>query len=133
MSDVNPGGRAERTRPSVQADNDARRTIRDDLRVNLLVEAGAGSGKTQMLAERMAAGVAAGAYQVEHMAAVTFTRKAASELRMALWIRDDPGVRLELARLLGELGRDGEARAEAERVLAADPANEEARTLAGRK
>ena len=34
-----------------------------------------------MLAERMAAGVAAGVYQVEHMAAVTFTRKAASELR----------------------------------------------------
>src|SRR5205823_503683 len=44
-------------------------------------EAGAGSGKTQMLAERMAAGVAAGVYHVEHMAAVTFTRKAASELR----------------------------------------------------
>ena len=34
-----------------------------------------------MLAERMAAGVAAGVYQIEHMAAVTFTRKAASELR----------------------------------------------------
>ena len=34
-----------------------------------------------MLAERMAAGVASGAYQVEHIAAVTFTRKAASELR----------------------------------------------------
>ena len=34
-----------------------------------------------MLAERMAAGVATGVYQVEHMAAVTFTRKAASELR----------------------------------------------------
>jgi ATP-dependent helicase/nuclease subunit A len=34
-----------------------------------------------MLAERMAAGVAAGVYSVEHMAAVTFTRKAASELR----------------------------------------------------
>ena len=48
---------------------------------NILVEAGAGSGKTQMLAERMAAGIASGVYQVEHMAAVTFTRKAASELR----------------------------------------------------
>jgi hypothetical protein len=34
-----------------------------------------------MLAERMAAGVASGAYQIEHLAAVTFTRKAASELR----------------------------------------------------
>jgi ATP-dependent helicase/nuclease subunit A len=48
---------------------------------NLLVEAGAGSGKTHSLARRMAAGIAAGAYQIEHMAAVTFTRKAAAELR----------------------------------------------------
>jgi ATP-dependent helicase/nuclease subunit A len=48
---------------------------------NLLVEAGAGSGKTHMMAARMAAGVALGVYQVEHMAAVTFTRKAAAELR----------------------------------------------------
>ena len=62
-------------------DHDARRVIREELAINLLVEAGAGSGKTQMLAERMAAGVAAGVYDIEHMAAVTFTRKAASELR----------------------------------------------------
>ncbi|MBP7777867.1 MAG: UvrD-helicase domain-containing protein [Acidobacteria bacterium] len=62
-------------------DTASRDTIRERLLENLLVEAGAGSGKTQMLAERMAAGVATGAYQVEHMAAVTFTRKAASELR----------------------------------------------------
>ena len=62
-------------------DRESRRRIREELLENILVEAGAGSGKTQMLAERMAAGVAAGVYQVEHMAAVTFTRKAASELR----------------------------------------------------
>src|SRR5688572_22806954 len=62
-------------------DEQSRRTIREDLLTNILVEAGAGSGKTQMLAERMAAGVAEGVYQIEHMAAVTFTRKAASELR----------------------------------------------------
>src|SRR3954471_4634635 len=64
-----------------RSDQESRRMIREELETNLLVEAGAGSGKTQMLAERMAAGVAAGVYQVEHMAAVTFTRKAASELR----------------------------------------------------
>jgi ATP-dependent helicase/nuclease subunit A len=63
------------------ADEASRRIIREDLHTNLLVEAGAGSGKTQMLAERMAAGIATGAYQIEHIAAVTFTRKAASELR----------------------------------------------------
>ncbi len=32
-----------------------------------------------MLAERMATGVADGVYSVEHMAAVTFTRKAAPQ------------------------------------------------------
>ena len=63
------------------SDEQSRRTIREDLQTNLLVEAGAGSGKTQMLAERMAAGIASGAYEIEHIAAVTFTRKAASELR----------------------------------------------------
>src|ERR1700683_684522 len=62
-------------------DRESRRLIREELLTNILLEAGAGSGKTQMLAERMAAGVAAGVYHVEHMAAVTFTRKAASELR----------------------------------------------------
>jgi ATP-dependent helicase/nuclease subunit A len=62
-------------------DRESRLRIHEELLENILVEAGAGSGKTQMLAERMAAGVAAGVYQVEHMAAVTFTRKAASELR----------------------------------------------------
>src|SRR3954466_1318228 len=62
-------------------DRESRRLIREELLTNILVEAGAGSGKTQMLAERMAAGVAEGAYQIERMAAVTFTRKAASELR----------------------------------------------------
>src|SRR5690349_10446824 len=59
----------------------ARRVIVTALDRNLLVEAGAGSGKTEMLAKRMAAGVAAGVYEIECMAAVTFTRKAAAELR----------------------------------------------------
>jgi hypothetical protein len=62
-------------------DAESRRIIREELLTNILVEAGAGSGKTQMLAERMAAGVASGVYRIEHLAAVTFTRKAASELR----------------------------------------------------
>ncbi len=62
-------------------DEQSRATIISDLDRNLLVEAGAGSGKTHMMAARMAAGIASGKYQIEHMAAVTFTRKAASELR----------------------------------------------------
>src|ERR1700731_3418673 len=63
------------------ADQRARDRIVSDLDRNLLVEAGAGSGKTHEMARRMAAGVATGVYQVEHMSAVTFTRKAAAGLR----------------------------------------------------
>ena len=62
-------------------DQAARDLIRERLDVNVLVEAGAGSGKTECLAQRMAAGVLTGRYTVETMAAVTFTRKAAAELR----------------------------------------------------
>jgi ATP-dependent helicase/nuclease subunit A len=62
-------------------DHPSRHRIVTDLTTSLLVEAGAGSGKTHEMARRMAAGIAAGVYQVEHMAAVTFTRKAAAELR----------------------------------------------------
>ena len=62
-------------------DQAARDLIRQRLDINLLVEAGAGSGKTECLAQRMAAGVLDGRYAVQEMAAVTFTRKAAAELR----------------------------------------------------
>ena len=68
------------TRPPL-SDEQSRAAIVSDLDRNLLVEAGAGSGKTHMMAARMAAGVASGKYQIAHLAAVTFTRKAASELR----------------------------------------------------
>jgi ATP-dependent helicase/nuclease subunit A len=62
-------------------DQRSRDRIVSELDRNLLVEAGAGSGKTHMMAARMAAGIAGGAYAIERMAAVTFTRKAAAELR----------------------------------------------------
>jgi tetratricopeptide (TPR) repeat protein len=58
--------------------------------------------------------------------------KAASELRMALWLKDDAPVRLELAGLLKEMGRDGEARSEAQRVLKLLPGNAEALILSGK-
>lgn len=60
------------------------------------------------------------------------SEKALSELRMALWVKDDAAVRVELAGLLKELGRNSEAKAEAERALKADPNNAEARALAGK-
>jgi ATP-dependent helicase/nuclease subunit A len=68
-------------RTPTPADQAVRCRIERQFDVNFLVEAGAGSGKTHSLARRMAAGISAGHYEVEHMAAVTFTRKAAAELR----------------------------------------------------
>jgi ATP-dependent helicase/nuclease subunit A len=62
-------------------DQDARERIARDLDTNLLVEAGAGSGKTWSLIERMVSLVATGTAEVSEVAAVTFTRKAAGELR----------------------------------------------------
>jgi len=62
-------------------DNKARRAIVDDLESCILVEAGAGSGKTYSLVQRMVALVRENSCTVDRMAAVTFTRKAAAELK----------------------------------------------------
>jgi ATP-dependent helicase/nuclease subunit A len=98
-------------------DRAARDRIATRLHINMLVEAGAGSGKTHMLAVRMAAGIASGDYRIEHMAAVTFTRKAAAELRgrfqlaledrLSNWSRDtsDPEEPARIAHALGNLER----------------------------
>lgn len=71
--------------PNVNAsplpDRTARERIAQDLDTNLLVEAGAGSGKTTALVGRMIALIATGSATVDQIAAVTFTRKAAGELR----------------------------------------------------
>ena len=61
-------------------DQGARDRIESVLDRNLLVEAGAGSGKTTALVGRMVALIRAGA-PAESLVAVTFTRKAAGELR----------------------------------------------------
>jgi superfamily I DNA/RNA helicase len=47
-------------------DQAARDRIETALDRNLLVEAGAGSGKTESLARRMARGIAASRYAIEH-------------------------------------------------------------------
>jgi ATP-dependent helicase/nuclease subunit A len=62
-------------------DQKARQDIRTLLKHTLLVEAGAGSGKTTSLVGRMTALIAKGFCSMETLAAVTFTRKAAGELR----------------------------------------------------
>lgn len=62
-------------------DQQVRTQIEQDLESNLLVEAGAGSGKTTALVRRMVALVRERHCRVDEIAAVTFTRKAAAELR----------------------------------------------------
>ncbi|HWG33182.1 MAG TPA: UvrD-helicase domain-containing protein [Gemmatimonadaceae bacterium] len=91
-----------------ESDAAARERIRTDLDCNMLVEAGAGSGKTTSLVGRMCSLVMQGE-PVERIAAVTFTRKAANELRERF--------QNELERRLAESEADSEARLRCERAL----------------
>jgi ATP-dependent helicase/nuclease subunit A len=62
-------------------DQDQRDIIRHELDTTLLVEAAAGTGKTTGMVGRMVNLLAEGKCSVDMLAAVTFTRKAAAELR----------------------------------------------------
>ncbi|SDP11180.1 ATP-dependent exoDNAse (exonuclease V) beta subunit (contains helicase and exonuclease domains) [Klenkia soli] len=62
-------------------DADARRAIREDTDRTLFVEAGAGSGKTRSLVERIHHLVVHDGVPLRRIAAVTFTEKAGAELR----------------------------------------------------
>jgi ATP-dependent helicase/nuclease subunit A len=76
----------------VSPDQPARDRIQTDLTTNLLVEAGAGSGKTTALVSRLLQHVITGT-PVEQLAAVTFTRKAADELRERFQLQLEQVVR----------------------------------------
>ena len=65
-------------------DAGARETIRKDLDTNLIVEAAAGTGKTTELVNRMIAALRTSRARIDHVAAVTFTHKAAGELKVRL-------------------------------------------------
>ena len=66
------------------ADADARRRIEHDLDTSFLVEAAAGTGKTTQLVRRLVAVLEHGRAEVDGLVAVTFTRKAAGELKLRL-------------------------------------------------
>src|ERR1700736_901415 len=65
-------------------DRAARQRIRTSLGASLLVEASAGTGKTTELIARIVAVLASGATTIDHIVAVTFTNKAAGELKLRL-------------------------------------------------
>jgi len=68
----------ETIRPPDQASRDR---VSHDLGTTLFVEAGAGSGKTSALVDRVLALVTSGRAELRAIAAITFTEKAGAELR----------------------------------------------------
>ncbi|HTW87347.1 MAG TPA: UvrD-helicase domain-containing protein [Candidatus Binataceae bacterium] len=66
------------------ADQRVRDRIRSDLDTTLIVEAAAGTGKTTALVNRIVAAIEAGRAPLNRMVAVTFTEKAAGELKLRL-------------------------------------------------
>ena len=84
------------------ADEAARRRIREALDESQLVEAAAGTGKTTVLVDRLVAILEEGRGSVDALAAVTFTRKAAGELKLRL--RQALDARLNELRDGGEAG-----------------------------
>ena len=65
-------------------DEDARARTRGDHAASLVLEAGAGTGKTTLLVERIEAMVRAGTARLDGIAAVTFTENAATTMKLRL-------------------------------------------------
>ena len=65
-------------------DHDDRQLIRDGLDVTVVVEAAAGTGKTTELVARILNVLASGRARIEQIVAVTFTEKAAGELKLRI-------------------------------------------------
>jgi len=70
--------------PPRRTDEDSRRIIRENLDDTLVVEAAAGTGKTTELVNRIVRVLAEGRANVREIVAVTFTEKAAGELKLRL-------------------------------------------------
>jgi len=97
--------------PALESDAAARERILASLDESLVVEAAAGTGKTTMLVRRIVAMLRTGRAKVEKIAAVTFTHKAAGELKLRL--REE----LDLERLRPEVQSEPAARAALEDAL----------------
>ena len=79
------------------ADEEARRRIREDLDTTLVVEAAAGTGKTSALVGRILALVKSGRARLSGLVAVTFTEKAAGEMKLRLRTEIEKARRSELS------------------------------------
>ena len=65
-------------------DHDVRERVRTDFGTTLVLEAGAGTGKTTVLVDRLVNLVLSGAATLDRVVAITFTEAAAGELKMRL-------------------------------------------------
>ncbi len=70
--------------PTIISDQAVRDRIRDDLGVTLVIEAAAGTGKTTALVNRIVSVIGSGCGELARIVAVTFTEKAAGELKLRL-------------------------------------------------
>ncbi len=104
-------------------DADVRRRAASDLDTNLVITAGAGTGKTSLLVERVLFHLLERGTPLERVAAITFTRRAAAEMRERL---EDA---LERASVLVSAGGDAtpDLAQEADRVV--ERLSDEARGL----
>ena len=91
------------------SDAQARELIASALDTTLIVEAAAGTGKTTALVDRIVRIVASGKADVKNLVAVTFTEKAAGELKLRL------REKLDSARVAA--GRDDAERARLDHAL----------------
>ena len=87
-------------------DADARRRIRESLDATLFVEAAAGTGKTTELVARLVALLRGGHATLDRVVAVTFTEKAAGEMKLRI------RAEIERARVDATMSRDERARFE---------------------
>lgn len=73
-------------------DGAARRRAATDLDTTFLVEAGAGTGKTTILVQRLLSIIRSGRGELDRLAAITFTEKGAAELRARLHFEIDSAL-----------------------------------------
>src|SRR5208337_3670506 len=89
---------------TIISDQAVRDRIADDLGVTLVIEAAAGTGKTTALVNRIVSVIGSGRGELARIVAVTFTEKAAGELKLRL------RAEIERARQCTEPSSEGRAR-----------------------
>jgi ATP-dependent helicase/nuclease subunit A len=94
---------------ALPSDQQVRDRIRNDLDTTLIIEAAAGTGKTTALVNRIVSVIESGRGQLSQIVAVTFTEKAAGELKLRL--------RAEIEKARHDAEVDGDVRRHLDKAL----------------